>query len=112
PCGRFRRLWLRVCRCENSRRGPTRRVCGVPRNRALARLRRPAVERDPRARRGSRARQCILVAPASIGRDISRQALARLHPALATQPPRYRAEVMLWSSATLLAQLLFDVWLF
>src|SRR5215472_14622804 len=52
------------CRCENSRRAPTRRVCGVPRNRALAHLRRPAVERDPRARRGSRARQCILVAPA------------------------------------------------
>src|SRR6516225_4804573 len=27
---------------------------------------------------------------------IFRQALTRLHPALATQPPRYRVEVILW----------------
>jgi hypothetical protein len=79
-------------RCENSRRAPARRVCGLAGNWALAHLRRAAFERDSPPRSGYQTRQGVLVASTSIGREISPQTLTGLHPALASRRPRPRAQ--------------------
>jgi len=74
------------------RRRPATRVCGFPRNRPLAQLRRVAFERDSRTRRSLGTRQCLLVAFAAIRWCISPQAVARLHPTLAAHRSRHGAE--------------------